>query len=75
MRCKMQNIVQNAQNTQNQHNEIEASKLEKEKSSNIKVRMEKTINEKMEKFQSHLDKKLNQMVNLIQPRGRQTRPT
>ena len=64
---EMQNadIVQSAQNAQNQHNEIEASRVEKEKSSNIEVRMEKTINEKMKKIQSHLDKKLNQMMNLI----------
>ena len=67
---EMQNadIVQSAQNAQNQHNEIEASRVEKEKSSNIEVHIEKTIDEKMEKIQSLLDKKLNQMINLIQPR-------
>ena len=59
------NIVQSAQNAQNLHNENEASKFEKVKSSNIEMHIEKTIDEKTEKIQSHLSKKLNQIINLI----------
>ena len=58
---EMQNAdkTQSAQNSQNE-NEI--------KSSNIEMRIEKTIDEKMRKIQSHLNKKLNQIMNLIQSR-------
>ena len=59
----MQNAdkTQIAQNSQNENN---TSKSEI-KSSNIEMRIEKTIDEKMKKIQSHLNKKLNQMMNLI----------
>ena len=33
----------------------------------MELRIEKSIDAKMEKIQSHLDSKLNQMINLIQP--------
>ena len=67
---KMQNAntMQSAQNLQNLHNEIEASRFEKEKSFNIEMRIEKTIDERMKKIQSHLNKKLNQIMHLIQSR-------
>ena len=57
---EMQNadIVQSAQNAQNQHNEIEASRVEKEKSSNIEMRIEKTIDEKMKKNSITFEQKI-----------------
>ena len=53
--------IQNAnktQSVQNSQNENDRRKSEI-KSSNIEMRIEKTIDEKMRKIQSHLDKKLN----------------
>ena len=64
---EMQNayIVQSAQNTPNLQNENGVSKFEKVKLSNIEMCIEKTIDEKMKKIQSHLNKRLNQIMNLV----------
>ena len=67
---EMQN-ADKAQSTQNSQKENDTSKCEK-KSSSIEMRIEKTIDEKMRKIQTHLNKKLNQMMNLIQSRTSET---
>ena len=66
------NVAQSAQKEQKLHNEIATHNLEKVKLQNIEMRIEKTIDEKMEKIRSQLDEKLNQMMNLIQPRTNTT---
>ena len=58
--------------TLNEEIKIKKTNLEKVKSQNIEMRIEKTIDEKMEKILSQLDQKLNQMMNLIQPRTNTT---
>ena len=62
---EMKNIdfAQSAQNAQNLHNENATHVVKK--SSNVEVRIEKIIDEKMKKIQSYLSKKLNQMINLM----------
>ena len=71
---KMQNadFAQSMQNTRNLHNENTTHDIKKMKSFNIEVRIEKIIDEKMRKIQSHLNKKSNQMVKLIQSRLKTT---
>ena len=54
-------IAQSTQNAQNLHNENTTYNMEKMKTCNIELRIEKIIDEKMRKIQSHLNKKLNQM--------------
>ena len=66
----MQN-ADKAQSTQNSQKENDTNKCEK-KSFSIEMRIEKTIDEKMRKIQTHLNKKLNQMMNLIQSRTSET---
>ena len=56
---------------QNSQKENDTSNCEK-KSSSIEMRIEKTIDEKMRKIQTHPNKKLNQMINLIQLRTSET---
>ena len=69
---EMQNadFAQSTQNAQNLHNENTTHDMKK--SSNIEVRIEKIIGEKMRKIQSHLNKKLNQMMKLIQSGSKTT---
>ena len=68
---EMQNadFVQSTQNAQNPHNENTTYNIKKMKSFNIESGIKKTIDAKMKKIQSHLESKLNQTMNLIQPRG------
>ena len=67
---KMQNadVAQSTQNAQNLHNENTTHDMKKIKSFNIESRIEKIIDAKMKKIQSHLESKFNQMINLIQSR-------
>ena len=56
-------FAQSTQNAQNLHNENTTHNMKK--LSNIEVRIEKTMDEKIRTVQSHLKKKLNEMMKLI----------
>ena len=66
----------NANANQKVNNDIEMKNTQIEQNDQkrmqtiMKSRIEKSIDAKIKKIQSHLDSKLNQMMNLIQSRGK-----